>query len=75
VSFQGVVSGLFFGPELGQGEEESGEDEPFGGLFPLEDALDPGVAVADQDRHATGQGSTIQYSRRPKARYSSRLTW
>ena len=46
-----------------------------GGLFSLEDALDPGVAVADQDRHAAGQGSTIQYSRRPKARYSSRLTW
>ena len=31
------------------------EDEPLGGLFPLEDALDPGVAVADQDRHAAGQ--------------------
>ena len=25
-------------------------------MFPLEDALDPGVAVADQDRHAAGQG-------------------
>ena len=59
------ASGVVPGPEVGQGDDEAGQDEARGRRPALDDPLSPVVAVADQDGHEARRGSTIQYSARP----------